>query len=627
MKKVSLLMLVAMLFIGNVRAQDVQVLIDDNFEAYTVGNKIAAEAEAAGNEWWTTWSDLPGSSEDGVIADLDGNKCGYLVYGTDQVILLGDEQSGVYDLEFDILVREGKNAYFNVLHHFDPYGECEWAMQSYFHLTNDGQTSTSAPGRGTIHAGSNNTAEIVCYYDQWMHFRLHINTDTDVAEYYYTAPGEDEVMVCSWQWSLDSFGESTVGRKLAAMDFFPPEDAATSEYYIDNFKLTKKGGETAADLAFNPSEINEKVGKNEMMTVTINVENTGTSIADYTAYVDYGMGEESDDISMLSYISEAATEPGGVAWNLTEPLTFEIAAFFPASNYANTAMGTYLTDVVYQFYEFGEYNENQEFIPGPGLEEGTDVIFRVYGQGNNNVPGEILAEKVLSQDEIVWNDYTMVTFDEPVALRGKDVYVAIEMTQAVDGTVMNTDSSPALAGFGDLFRQSLGGAYQSLKEFTSQDFGNWLITAVCMGTPVTAGYATLTKTSGSLAIGASDEIGVNLNSYGLKEGTYETVIVFNTNVPGNEVVEIPVTLTVDGTSVSEMNENAYSIYPNPTAAQVTIDAENISYVAVYSSTGQLLNVVMNNNVVDMSAYENGVYFFNIVDNAGQKSIQRIVVAK
>ena len=50
-------MLVAMLFIGNVKAQETQILIEDNFEAYTVGNKIAEGADAAGIDWWTTWSD------------------------------------------------------------------------------------------------------------------------------------------------------------------------------------------------------------------------------------------------------------------------------------------------------------------------------------------------------------------------------------------------------------------------------------------------------------------------------------------------------------------------------------------------------------------------------------------
>ena len=78
-------MLVAMfLFTGNLKAQDVEILIEDNFEAYTVGNKIATEAIAAGNEWWTTWGQVPGGSEDGVVAEFDGTKCGHLTFGNDQ---------------------------------------------------------------------------------------------------------------------------------------------------------------------------------------------------------------------------------------------------------------------------------------------------------------------------------------------------------------------------------------------------------------------------------------------------------------------------------------------------------------------------------------------------------------
>ena len=61
---------------------------------------------------------------------------------------------------------------------------------------------------------------------------------------------------------------------------------------------------------------------------------------------------------------------------------------------------------------------------------------------------------------------------------------------------------------------------------------------------------------------------------------------------------------------------------------VTIEGENIDYVAVYNSLGQLVKVVKTqNNVVDMSACDNGVYFFNVVDNAGKASVQRVVVAK
>ena len=42
-------------------------------------------------------------------------------------------------------------------------------MQCYLHLTNDGQNSTSAPGQGTIHAGSNGTATLTnVAYDEWI---------------------------------------------------------------------------------------------------------------------------------------------------------------------------------------------------------------------------------------------------------------------------------------------------------------------------------------------------------------------------------------------------------------------------------------------------------------------------
>ena len=94
------------------------------------------------------------------------------------------------------------------------------------------------------------------------------------------------------------------------------------------------------------------------------------------------------------------------------------------------------------------------------------------------------------------------------------------------------------------------------------------------------------------------------------------------------MLELPISLYVWGENVDEILSNTYNIYPNPTSAQVTVEGENINYIAVYNSVGQLVKVVRTqNNVVDMSANESGVYFFNIVDNAGQSSVQRVVVAK
>ena len=121
---------------------------------------------------------------------------------------------------------------------------------------------------------------------------------------------------------------------------------------------------------------------------------------------------------------------------------------------------------------------------------------------------------------------------------------------------------------------------------------------------------------------------INLKTYGLEAGkTYEAKLMVGVNNI-EEMFEIPLALRVWGENVEEILNNAYNIYPNPTTGMVTVEGENINYVAVYNSVGQLVKVVKTqDNIVDMSAYDNGVYFFNVVDNAGQNSVQRVVVAK
>ena len=86
--------------IGIVSGADDQVLIDDDFEAYPLGGKIAQSAQAIGNDWWTTWTNAPGGNEDGVIAEAGGTQCGYISGSNDNVLLLGGQESGSYDLEF-----------------------------------------------------------------------------------------------------------------------------------------------------------------------------------------------------------------------------------------------------------------------------------------------------------------------------------------------------------------------------------------------------------------------------------------------------------------------------------------------------------------------------------------------
>ena len=606
--------------VGVVVASNDEVLIADDFEAYTVGNKIAVEAQAAGNDWWTTWSENPGSAEDGVVA-TNGSKCGHLTYNNDQVLLLGGYESGTYDLAFDILVPNGKNGYFNILHDFNGAGST-WAMQAYLHMTNDGQTSTQAAGHGTIHAGGNSVADIPCVYDEWMHFRLHVDTDLDVAEFYYsTESNPTETMLCTWQWSLDSFGESTVGRKLDAMNFFPPENAATSEYYLDNFTFTRIGAESHASLEFNQENIQVWIPEDETETVEIAISNAnGTSIGDWTAWIDFGEGETNNVTTQINYDVEPSESSSLVGFTTEEPRLYEVAAMYPGSSYAGSAMGTQIISAQYYCVES---------TSGLGIVSGTPLTFRVYGQGLNGQPGEVLAEKVVPYNQINTQDWTVATFDTPVALTGYNVWVSCEYTQAVDGYAMTFDGT-AYQPHSGYFRANGGGAFLSCgPDQMSQDYGCLHIRLNVKGAPVTGSWATLSKPEGSIAIGETDHLNVNINSIGLSEGdVYEANIIFKTNDPENNEVVIPLVLNVDADNVVENGASAFTVYPNPTTANVTVEGENINAISIYNAAGQLVNVVRANGektVVDMSNFGAGVFFFNIVDNANNTTVQRVVV--
>ena len=610
--------------IGIVSGADDQVLIDDDFEAYPIGGKIAQSAQAIGNDWWTTWTNAPGGNEDGVIAEAGGTKCGYISGANDNVLLLGGQESGAYNLEFAIYCVAGKYGYFNILHEFNGSGST-WAMQAYLNATNDGNSSTTySVGHGTVHAGANGNGDIPAVVDEWMYFRIYVDCDLDVAELYYrseTTHPEEELIV-SWQWSLDSFGENVVGRKMDAMDFYAPHSTLGC-YYLDNFRYTRIGQETHSVLEFDTDEIFVDLMEDDATSVEIEISNeNGTSIGDWTGWIDFGMGNGGSTNHVINYDAEPGSNSSLVGLNVDDPTLVEVGAMFPGSAYANAAMGTNIVSAQYVFFTNSETGTI-------GIQPNTNVTFRIYGQGMYGQPGEVLAEKVVPYSSIVSDDWTTATFTTPVELTGYNVWVTVEFTQATSGYAMSFDGGTP-AEHGDYYRTNGGGAFHKCSEVFSTIYGNFHIRMTCQGTATPASWATLSKPEGSIAIGATDEVSVNFNSIGLADGTTaEAVAIFKTNDPDNETVRVPLHLTVDYTSVVENGEEAYEIYPNPATTNVTLKGENLSYVAIYNVAGQLVKVVNLNetvNNIDMNV-EAGVYFFNIFDNNGGNAVQRVVITK
>lgn len=85
-----------------------------------------------------------------------------------------------------------------------------------------------------------------------------------------------------------------------------------------------------------------------------------------------------------------------------------------------------------------------------------------------------------------------------------------------------------------------------------------------------------------------------------------------------------------GESVDENVETTNSVYPNPVKEVLTITADNLKQVVMYNSLGQIVKTVdadEDNVQINVSDLQNGMYFVNIIDNAGNVTTNKVAVSK
>ena len=588
-----------------------QELIGESFEEYPVGDKIAQSAIAAGHDWWTTWNNNPGGSNDGTVSDAyasEGNNSGYFTSSSDQVLLLGGYETGAYDFSFDVYTAAGKDGYFNILHAFPASGNEDWAMQVYFNAESDETNNEMwhSTGHGSVHAGGALVADLPCVEDEWMNVRIHIDCDNDEATLFF-----NEAEIYTWQWSLGSFGDPAT-RVLAGANFYGP--LATSQFYVDNIHFTKIGGESAPSMTVSSSAIYQELDEDEITTQAFVISNEGNSIGDWMGYIDFGHGEGGTQQQEIYY-------DNGEPTNLTGLVTanfLEIADKFPVSAYGGSVMGTKLKKVKYFVA-----TDSNGILGFTG-----DLYLRVYKVGRAGAPGELLGEVIIPENEIVLNDWNTGTFSEDIWLTGYDVFVSAGFQQIDGGFPVVFDNGTMVPGVRYL---SVGGGNSwSLVDDIWDSSYNFCLRAVCEGTPIPGAWVTMDKNYGSILGGADDEITLTLNTLGMSNGeVYNATMLINTNDVEHPEFNIPITLKV---GVDAVNENAVqlaSIYPNPASASVPLEGENLSTVAIYNVAGQLVRIeklgsVVNTINLDVEA---GVYFFSIYDNAGNNSVQRVVIVK
>lgn len=284
MKKTILAASVVTTFAGTAQT------FSDNFDSYTAGSYLAAQSAGA----WTTWSNMPGTSEDVLVSSADAVSGPNSLYfattsedggPTDLVKNFGVQNTGQFSLEFNLKVQAGKAGYFN-LQKTATIGE-EWAMDCYFE--DNGIMTISNQ------SGLNFTAPYT--QGQWINFRLDINFNTNHWEVFFNGI------------SAGSF--SNPENQIASIDVYPTDQNApySCGFFIDNFEYTVTPYTLpAVNAAVTLVSFDEGALAGAAVTPKVKVRNMGSSVVNsFDVAVAYNGATISQSVLGLSLPSLAET--------------------------------------------------------------------------------------------------------------------------------------------------------------------------------------------------------------------------------------------------------------------------------------------------------------------------------
>lgn len=588
-------------------------LFQDDMESYAV-NAYLAESDQTG--FWTTWSNDPGSSEDGIINDEQAasptKSC--LVEGsTDLVLKLGNKNSGHYMVNFDYYIPSNFGGYIN-LQHFEAPGN-EWAVEIYFGASN-------AAENGYMNAGSATPIPITFNHDEWLDLSFDVNLTDDVAKFLLN--GE---VITEWQFSLQAQGDPGTLQLGGVNLYAGAPEGDTPKYYFDNAEyIVLDPGVTSAVIEVDPTSIFSVLEIGETSQETVTISNTGQQDLNFEIVTTYPSAKKTsageatvshkskansgvitvkhnensqaapnsrDDL--LHYDSDNASSIGSSA-----DYEWRVAAMFPAQMLAP--------------YIGMEINQIHVFINEPGIE----YKAQIYGMGSFNTPGpgELLLEQDFSAISENWN---IIELTSPVTIEGGDLWVGYWVSSSADMHTPGVDAGPANEN-GDWM--SSGPGWDHLSGNPDLDY-NWNIRANLTGTPITQ-WLSATPMSGSIVNGESLDIDLMINATGLVEDTYVSNLLIRNNDPVNEEVAVEVTLGVL-TGVNEIGEKEYvAVYPNPATSMINIKSNgNVASVTLVNTIGQIV-YTGTTNTIDVSNYERGIYFVT-VDTENGTTTQKVLI--
>ncbi len=594
-------------------------LYSDDFESYTNGAYVAV----SNPDWWTTWTNTPGSAEDALIVNTESNSPtqSFKVDGTTDLILkLGDQLTGKYEVNWMFMIPAGFAGYYNFQKTEAP--GVEWASELYF----------NEDGSGVINAGGEGMGAFTYTHDVWFKVRNVVDLDQDSGYIYF-----DDEMIIGWQWSLDASTGDPGMLQLGGVDFFAGVASGSGEtpkYFVDDleYMVISQGVDPAIiDVPSTPIVVNVPGGTTG--TATFAVGNIGGQTLNYEIVNSYN---EPGTFKQVAKIPAGANTKsnGGVpmfdpsytpgpaapanrdvvlnydgdnasAIGLTNANMWRVSARFPSAM-MEQYNGMVLTSV-------------DVFVNDPA--DGHKI--QIYDMGSYNLPGpgELLYEQNFTPNIADW---TTVTLTNPVYISGSEIWIGYWMDQPAGIFPAGVDAGP-LNLDGDWI--STGPGWSHLSD--SPDFQvNWNIRGLLTGTagPV---WLSANPNDSSLEPGASETVTVSVDASELQElSVYNGMLHVRSNDFDNAHVDIDVTVTVL-VGVNENGEKAFvSVYPNPANEVVTLNSNTqINLVTITNNIGQ---VVYSNNVnatetkIQLDGYKIGMYFVKI-ETANGTATQKLMV--
>ncbi|MDY0085909.1 MAG: T9SS type A sorting domain-containing protein [Bacteroidales bacterium] len=381
MRKFTFSMITLLAFVlaaFSLQAQNRDIVYEDDFESYNVGDYLAE----TNPDWWQTWNDTPGTDEDALISDaeaLSGTNSVIIEGTTDVILKLGNKTNGAYWVDFNMFIPEGFGGYYNFQKFETPPGT-EFAFEIYF----------QADGTGFMNAGGDNAATFNYTQDAWFTVENFIDLNNDWAQVYF-----DGVLVYEWQYSLQAQGDPGI-LQLGSVDFYAGVVSGSGEtplYYFD-------------DLSFE-ADIEQILYFDDFESY-----NLGEYIAEsnpewwMTWNDDPGSDEDALILDEQSNSPEQAVKIDGMS-----DIVLKLG---------NKTSGKFIVEwMMFVSEGFGGYYNIQHF-EAPGVEFAVEVYFKADGTGYMHAGGQNTAtfnyppNEWFSVDNVidVDNDVAQIYFDE-----------------------------------------------------------------------------------------------------------------------------------------------------------------------------------------------------------------------